>query len=326
MKQLLLVLIPLLLTSGRVLADARSITSFSNGAIVEIEMTATGGRAVIPLQSGMIDNSLRITPLGNARIRQVQIVTLRRDASRERELATLLEQRTRLEERIQTLATREQIFTAAAKSQSSKAPRTTKTNPDPLSSIRQGTDFAMARLEAVATEQHRAMERMRRIDARIAELRQDKSTGRSLARLKVTPLNGRIRAHYALAGYHWSPRYDLHVQNNGTAALTLYGQLPMSPPGYRLRVAPDALENASRTATLPAAAGSLSRLMDLTLPVEDPHFDDGPRASFTMQLTNSSSIRLPAGEAALYRNGAYLGRLAFQGLSSGRAGKISSSQ
>lgn len=319
-------LILFMLTTGNALATTRVITCFSDGAIVEIEATASRGRAEIPLQAGMIDNSLRIRPLGSARIRQVRVVPLRPDAAREREIKKLLERRSRLEDRIQALATREEIFTSAVKSQSSKAPRKTKNNPDPLLSIRQGTDFAMAQLEAVTTARRGTMSEMRRIDARIADLRERKSAGGSAARLEVTPANGRVRARYALAGHSWAPRYDLRVHTNGTAGLTLYGQLPPVPAGYLLRASPGAMNDSALAGALPASAGSLSRLMELTLPAEEVRFDSGPRVSFSLLLTNSAPIHLPPGEASLYRNGEYLGRLAFDGISSGRSRRISSGE
>jgi hypothetical protein len=62
----------------------------------------------------------------------------------EKELDTLLEQRNRLGDRLQALETREEIFKSATKSQSGKAPRKTRANPDPMLTIRQGTEFAIA--------------------------------------------------------------------------------------------------------------------------------------------------------------------------------------
>lgn len=315
-----------MLMTGSALADARSITSFSDGAIVEIEATAARGMAEIPLQPGMIHNSLRITPLGEARIRRVDILPPRREARGERELEGLLERRNRLEDRLQALATREEIFTAAVKSQSSKAPRRTKNNPDPLLSIRQGTDFAIAQLEAVNTARRRTAQEMRQLDGRIAELRRGKVAGESVARVDVAPANARIRARYALAGHSWTARYDLRMGGNGTAALTLYGQLPPSPTGYLLRASAGAMDEALLSGAPAVPAGSLARLRELTLPADEVRFGNALRSSFSALLTNTTGDHLPPGEASLYRNGEYRGTLTFSGISSGRVGRVSSGE
>jgi hypothetical protein len=44
---------------------------------------------------------------------------------------------------------------------------------------------------------------------------------------------------------------------------------------------------------------------------------------FSGLITNSSPHYLPAGEAGLYREGAYLGEFIFEGLSSGRSRVVS---
>jgi len=84
-----------------------------------------------------------------ARVERVELLPCQVPERRQKELDALIEQKNRLEDRMKALDTREDIFAAAAKSQSSKAPRKTKANPDPLASVRQGTDFAIAQLEAV---------------------------------------------------------------------------------------------------------------------------------------------------------------------------------
>lgn len=306
------------------LADARSITCFSDGAIVEIEATATRGVVEIPLQSGMLDNSLRIRPLGAALVRRVQILPARRDAAGERELDALLERKNRLEDRLQALSTREEIFKAAVKSQSSKAPRKTKSNPDPMLSIRQGTDFAIAQLEAVNTARRRTVQEMRRLEGRIAEVRRGGTSGETVARVELSPANGRVRARYAREGISWTPRYDIRMNDDGRALLTLYGQLPTTFAGYLLRAAPGAMGDAASSPASPAPAGSLARLAEFTLPAQEVSFGNGLRASFSALLTNTAPNHLPAGEASLYRNGEYLGRLCFSGISSGRSRRISS--
>ncbi len=64
-------------------------------------------------------------------------------------MAKLAYRRDALGDRLKALNAREAIFKSAAKSQSGKAPRKSKTNTEPLTAVRQGTEFAIAQLENV---------------------------------------------------------------------------------------------------------------------------------------------------------------------------------
>jgi len=101
------------------------------------------------------------------------------------------------------------IFKSAAKSQGAKAPRKTKANPEPLQAIRQGTDFAIAQLEAVYTSRRKTEQEIKRLDNRIAAARTNGKAPESIARVLVSPTRGRVTARYALAGLGWSPSYDI---------------------------------------------------------------------------------------------------------------------
>ena len=298
--------------TGSVRADARSITFFSDGAIAEIEATATKGIVEIPLSPGMIDNTLRIKPLGGTMIQRVDFLSVRRETRGEKELDTLLERKNRLEDRLQALTTREEIFKAAVKSQSSKAPRKTKSNPDPMLSIRQGTDFAIAQLEAVNTARRKTTLEMLRIDTRIAEMRKGGTGTETVARVSVTPNNGRLRIRYALAGQTWTPRYDIRMNGDGKAALTLYGQLPRPFAGYLLRAAPATLADSDNAHSFPVTAGSVAKLAEFILPAREEQFGIGLTTSFSSILTNKSTVYLPAGEASIFRNNEYVGRARFE--------------
>jgi hypothetical protein len=52
-------------------------------------------------------------------------------------------------------------------------------------------------------------------------------------------------------------------------------------------------------------------------------FGTGVLSSFSFELKNMEATHLPAGEANIYRNGEYVGRLRFEGISSGRSKKVS---
>lgn len=324
MNHVWIVITLLMATSVNALADSKGITFFSDGAMVEIEATASKGIAEIALPAGMMENSLRIKPLGSATIQRVDILTPRQEGRRAKELDTLYEQKSRLEDRLLALTTREEIFKAAAKSQSGKAPRKTKANPEPMQSIRQGTEFAIAQLEAVYTARRKTEQDIRRLDAGIAASKKGGQGGELVARVSVTPKNGRVKLRYGLERPAWTPRYDLRLNGDGYAQLTLMGQVPANFDGYLLQSSPGSLADSSATQARPATAGSAGRLAEYRLLTRDEQFGTGVRSSYSFVLTNSGNSHLPSGEAALYRNGEYWGKFRFEGISSGRSRKIAS--
>ncbi len=303
-------------------AESRNVTFFSDGALVEVETVAAKGIVEISLPGGMLPESLRIRPLGNAVIRNVEMLPSRQEGKGAKELEQLLEQKSRLQDRLKALETREEIFTAAAKSQSGKAPRKTKTNPEPMQSIRQGTEFAIAQLEAVYTARRKTEQEIRRLDVRISSIKKGAQGGTTVARVALAPKNGRIRVRYALGGEGWTPCYDVRLNNSGTARLMLYGQLPGGFAGYLLHASPTSVADSSGAQVVHAEAGSLAKLAEYRLPVREESFGEGVRSDYSFVVTNSSQVHLPAGGASLYRNGEYWGRFRFEGISSTRSRKI----
>ena len=326
MKTVLPVIILLLTTAAEACAGGRSATFFSDGVVVELEAGAVKGIAEIPLPAGTLAGTLRIRPERGTRIQRVDTQQLRPDTKGEKELDALIEQRGRLEDRLNALATREEIFTAAAKSQSGKAPRKSKTNPDPLQSIRRGTDFALAQLETVYTARRTTQQEIRRIDARIASAQKGGKSAQSVARVAVSPKNGRVAARFAVSVPGWTPWYDIRIDNKGGSALvTLYGHVPAFSDGYKLFVSPASLAGAAaELPTVPAAAGQRARLAEYRMSVGEEYYGNGLFPSFAFMLKNSTGARLPAGEAAFFRAGEYWGTVRFAGMSSGRSTMISS--
>ncbi|KAA0893311.1 hypothetical protein [Oryzomonas rubra] len=325
MKIILSAIILLLIIVAEAGAANRSVTFFSDGAVVELTGVAARGVVEIPLPPGTREDTVRIRPERGTSIQRVDILPLRRDTRGEKELASLIEQRNRLEDRLGTLATREEIFKSAAKSQSSKAPRKTKSNPDPMQSIRQGTDFAITQLEAVYTARRRAEQEIRRIDARIATARKAGAGEDRVARVIVSPRNGRVTARFAMGKAGWTPCYDIRSNGGGNARVTLYGQVPGFFAGYQIRVSPTSLAGAAaeRSSVLPAA-GQRARLAEYRMATEEEYFGSGPLPSFSFTLKNATGADLPAGEAAIYRTGEYWGAIRFTGISSGRSARLAS--
>ena len=321
----LITIIGLLLTAGSAFAGSKTVTFFSDGVVVEIEATAAKGIAEIPLPAGIMEGTLRISPLKGTTIQRVDLIPARREVKQEKELDLLREQRSRLEDRLQALTTREEIFKSAAKSQSGKAPRKTKSNPEPMQSIRQGTEFAIAQLEAVYTARRRTEQEIIRLDARISATRKGKSGVETIARVTTTSSNGKIKARYIPAGPGgWTPRYDLRLNGDGNANLTLYGHLPDSFGSVLLQASPVTLSDSTTARSITVNPNLLARFADYRLPASEEQFEDGLRSSFSCIVTNPGPAYLPAGVAAIYRKGEYRGEVRFKGISSGRSRKISS--
>ncbi len=305
-------------------ALARSVTFFSDGAMVEMDMTAAKGSVDIALPAGMIEGSLRVRPDSGTSIQRVDILPAspERDAG-DKDLDSLVEQKSRLNDRLQALATREAIFTAAAKSQSGKAPRKTKTNPDPMQSIRQGTEFAIAQLEAVYTARRKAEQEIRRLDGRIAAAKAGRRGSEAIARVLVSPAKGKVVVRYALAQQGWVPRYDIHLNGDGTAVIQMSGQLPGAFTGFLLKASPAQLSDNATAPLFPAQAGAVARLGGFRLPVTEERFGTGVQTSSSFVLNNTASTHLPAGEAGIYRKSEYVGTFRFEGISSGRIKRVS---
>jgi hypothetical protein len=305
-------------------AQARSITFYSDGAMVEMDLAATKGIVEIALPSTMTEGTLRIRPDSGTSIQRVDIVPAQTGKENgEKDVDTLQEQKNRLNDRLQALATREAIFTSAAKSQSGKAPRKSKTNPDPMQSIRQGTEFAIAQLEAVYTSRRKTEQEIRRLDARIAAAKGTRRGSETVARVTISPAKGKVTASYALAQQGWAPRYDIRLDGDGTAAVQLFGELPGSFTGFLLKASPGRLSDDPAAALFPIQSGQVAKLANFRLPITEEFFKAGVQTSFSCSLNNTTQTNLPAGDASIYRKGEYVGTFRFEGISSGRVKKIS---
>ena len=125
----------LLLTATPVMAAATRVTLYLDGGRVETEVTALKGYVEVPLPQGMAAGSLRVRPLDGASLARVEIVPALPDRKVEAEVARLTERKNHLTDRLKALDVREEIFRAAAKSQSGKAPRKSKNNREPLEEV-----------------------------------------------------------------------------------------------------------------------------------------------------------------------------------------------
>lgn len=301
---------------------ANTITYYRDGTLFRQEAVAVKGVIEIPLAADLLEQTLTVKPAPGTSILSVETKNNGSGGKTDKTLEVLTEQRRRLEDRLQALETREAIFTAAAKSQSGKAPRKTKANPDPLKSIRQGTDFAIAQLEAVYTARRTTRQEMRKIDLRIAAAKKGSRTAESSVRIEVTPARGKVMLSYATTEQGWQPLYNLYLTGEGPAKLQLYARITGSQRGFQGRVSPGSLVESATAATFTVQSAT-TVLASYRLPITDVQYREGIFKHFSGTITNSTQNYLPTGESALFRNEVYLGKFRFEGISSGRSGVIS---
>ncbi|HIJ87331.1 MAG TPA: hypothetical protein HPP97_06535 [Desulfuromonadales bacterium] len=301
---------------------ANSITFYRDGALLQQEAVAQKGVIDLPLSADVLEHTLTVVPAAGTSIIDVETVRKETGENTEKELEAMIEQRRKLEDRLQALDAREAIFTTAAKSQSGKAPRKTKANPDPMQAIRQGTDFAIAQLEAVYTARRKTTLEIKKVDARIAASRKSTRLSTTSLKIGVSPHNGNVTIRYATAERGWQAHYNLFTEKNGTARLQLSARIKGAPHGYQVRISPGLLAEYTSAEIVPVQAGSVV-IANYRLPVADEHSSEGIYYNFSGRLTNSTPHYLPPGESGLYRDGAYRGKFKFEGISSGRSRVIS---
>src|SRR5512137_1914890 len=192
--RLISALITLLLLAMPVEAATRLVTLYLDGALVESETLMLKEYAEISLPSAILDGSLRIKPLDGCVIERVDIIPAKPDPGLLREMTKLMERRDALSDRLKALDAREAIFMAAAKSQSSKAPRKSKTNPEPLAAVRNATEFAITQLECVYRTRRITEIEIKSLEERLADKKKDASG--SVARVKLSRKGGRVAVAY----------------------------------------------------------------------------------------------------------------------------------
>jgi len=321
MRIILLVVLVLLSATGAHAAVSRSITYYLDGARVDEEIVATRGYAEIVLPAATVPDSLRIRPVGNGSILRVEIQAVRTSPKHEKEFQALVERKRRLEDRLRALDAREKIFMAAAKSQSSKAPRKTKTNPEPMENIRKGTEFAVAQLEEVYRARRATEDGIKSVETRLSLLKKEADIGRRIARVWVVG-KGRIAASYLLTGSAWTPAYDFRLDGNGTVDVTMRATFPRPEKGTSVAVTAAPLTaDGSQTSPVSVAA-PFAEVVHLRCPVE--HESGGRLLSdpVAFSMTNCSTAPLPPGEATVFRLGEYVGKGVFAGLQPGSTGGI----
>jgi hypothetical protein len=265
----------------------------------------------------MQPGSLRIKPLEGNTITRVDVAPVKADRKQEKDLARLAERRDAISDRLRALDTREDIFRAAAKSQSGKAPRKTKNNPEPLANIRQGTEFAIAQLEEVYRARRKAEKELKALDARIASVRKAGNAGGSTARIWLTGRGNRVKASYDISGLAWTPRYDFRLKGDGQVEVVMHAVIPPVGKGVTVAVVPAPLAEGRGDAPLPAAPAAFATVATFRFPVEKERFSSLPPSSLSFSLKNAGQRKLPPGNASCFWQGEYLGSVKFPGVEAG---------
>jgi hypothetical protein len=301
MKRLASLLVMALFLPGAASAGQR-LTLYLDGGVVEREVRSSGGLAELIIPAAADRSTLRVFPAPGASLLEVQQLEARPTKQQQKELAAAEERRRQLQDRLQALAVREEIYRGAAKSQSAKAPRKTKANPEPMAAIRQGTDYAIGQLESVLRLQRRAREEMTQVEGDLERLRRQANLGGVLLRVRSDRRDAPVRVRYLQRDLRWRPSAALRV-NGPAAELQLLGGLPPLPPDSAVTVVAAAVGDT--TAARHAVNGPFRLSFSVASLREEP--SAGLFEAVTYRFTTSLPLPLLPEEAACYRNGDYLG-------------------
>jgi hypothetical protein len=307
----------LLLTAISAYAGTKSLTCYLDGGRVSQEVSVRRGFVEVTLPHDLISGSLRVRPLKDVVISRVQTVPAKVDPKTEKALATLDERKDALGDRLKALETREEIFTAAAKAQSAKAPRKSKTNPEPVTAIRQGTDLALNRLEEVYRARRAAEKELKALEAKRAELAKKANVGGSIARIWTQGRDGAVAVEYLIAGGSWKPVYDFRLDGSPKAAVSLRAILPEVESGTAVSVVTARLSTPDTAGVVPLpATGNYDVVATFTLPVAmvAPVTDTAP---LTFTVTGTPDRSLLPGDGTCFWKGEYFGTVVIPELAPG---------
>ena len=315
----LLSLFCLFLFLSPAVAAVESVTYYLDGARLEGQDAAPRGVVEIPLPGSLVPGSLRVKPLGGASIVRVETEPARISPKAEKEVKDLEERKRLYQDRLRALEVKEEIFKAAAKSQSSKAPRRTKNNPEPLETIRKGTEFAVTQLEDVYRARRKAEEGLKGIEERLTALRKSGTIGGSVARVHLAGKGG-VSYSYLVTGGGWVPFYDFRL-DGGQVELVIRAQLPRIAKAKAAVVSSELADLAADRSAVPVRE-NLSPVARFTFPVETQQDIPSLQGSFSFSFRNGSAHRLAVGEGACFREGEYVGPVRFEGAGPGEVREV----
>jgi len=144
------------------------------------------------------------------------------------------------------------------------------------------------------------------VEAKIGQLRKSVINGPTVRIMTSAPTT-RVKLAAVLADGGWKPCYDIRLQGDRTARLTMLAQAVGLPDRFVAKVASTPLAEGQPRQLLPLPAGRLPRIAEWHLPVEQEQVATSPLPVFSFTIKNSTSAQLMAGEAAVYSREEYLG-------------------
>lgn len=302
-------------------ADSKSASIYLDGAVIEQTTSAKRGYLEIVLPASIAANSLRIKPVGSAEILRVITEPLKPGIGDEKGLEAITAKEELLHDRLKALSVKEEIFKSAAKSQSGKAPRRTKTNPEPMATIRQGTEYAIAQLEAVYQARRKTEKELASLLKRKDALKKSVAAAASVAKVWVTPANASVTASWLQADLNWVPEYQLRINSPGTAQLGIFVQTShsgsFSPKTYYFS------SNQTPSAPITNVSGN-NPALKFPISVTSLTKDDQSKP-LTVSVVNSSPLSWPQGEISCFQDGSYKGRGVLAATGQGKVVDISCS-
>ena len=282
-------------------AGQKIVTCYLDGARVEQEAEAVNGYLEYALPDSLTPGSFRVKPLSGGSILRVELVPAEQDRRRVREIARLEERKGELQDRLQALARREEIFSAAAKSQSGKGLKKTKSNPDPLGAMQQGTDLALTQLDAVYRNERKYRSALDLLERELATARR----GTPLARIWTTGAGAKVS--FLVGSERWTPCYDFRWSGDADGELLLHARLPQPEKGVRYLVS-----SGTSSQGLPGqrVRGDYPVLSRYSLTLRSGGGTGQPPISFFFAPVEAG---LPPGEASAFWRGEYLGSGRFAG-------------
>lgn len=294
-------LLPVLVCQQQACAGQKTVTFFLDGARVEQELPVSNGYLEVALPDNFTPGSLRVKPMGGGAILRVELVPAAEDRRRAGEIARLKQRRGELQDRMAALSRREEIFSAAVRSQSGKTPRKTKANPDPLGTLQRGTDFALGQMESVYRSKRTCQKTLDEIERELA------AAGKGVASAKIWIAGGKIRIGYFLRDQRWIPRYDLRFPGEGAGELLLHAKLPPLEKGVQYLVSRGTVAQQSAAEAVRGEFPTLSRY-PLAMVTGSGEGEAAQRFVFA-----AVEPGLPPGDASVFWRGEYLGNGPFSG-------------
>jgi len=292
---------------------------FLDGARIEQEYAARKGVVEVPLPATILSESLRVKPLGDTAIQRVEIVPLPPDRTLAKQRAALEERREVLRDRLTDLAEREVIFKSAAKSQSGRAVKKTKSNPDPLATLRTGTRFTLSQLDSIASARRQARQSLADVENKLAVL-DKRAVPLTAARVWLSTQAGKVRVAYLVSDLKWTPRYDFRLCGQGYAELTVRAMIPVASPAISTTVVALAMAESMGADLAPYRVSSdFAAIASYRLPLAKEQLTKGAVPSLSLAFSNSTGQNLPSGEARGFWQGEYFGKTSFPGCRPGKS-------